>query len=231
MTEQMATNSDKELITKTLTRYLLALVFVGAMIFIPAGSLRFINGWLYIGAFFIPMSFVVIYLLLNDPELLAKRLKTDEKEKPQKLYLVLSLIVSVLTFVIPGLDYKNHWSSVPVWLVILSTVLMLAGYLMFFVVMRQNSYASRVIEIQEKQKLIDTGLYSLVRHPLYLSATIFYFFTPLVLGSFYAMIPMIFIVGLLIMRIKNEEKVLLKGLDGYGEYMKKVKYRILPFIW
>jgi protein-S-isoprenylcysteine O-methyltransferase Ste14 len=158
-------------------------------------------------------------------------MKTDEKEKIQKLYLVLSVIASVVTFVLPGLDYRYHWSSVPEWLVILATLFMISGYIMFFIVMKQNSYASRVIEIQEEQKLIDTGLYSLVRHPMYFSATMLYFFAPLVLGSFYAMIPMIFIPGLLVMRIKNEEKVLLEGLKGYDQYMKKVKYRYLPFIW
>lgn len=215
----------------TLTRYLLVLVFVGLLIFLPAGSLNFRNGWLFIGALFIPMIFVMIYLLIKDPDLLEKRMKTKEKEKPQKVYLVLSIIVSIITFILPGLDYRFHWSSVPFWVVILSTVLMITGYAMFFLVMKQNSYASRVIEIQEDQKLIDTGLYSLVRHPMYFSATLLYFFAPLILGSYYAMIPMIFIPVLLVIRIKNEEKVLLEGLKDYDLYMKKVKYRLIPYIW
>lgn len=215
----------------TMTRYFSAVIFMVCLIFLPAGSLKFLNGWLFMGALFVPMIFVMIYLLINDPELLEKRFKTDEKEKVQKLYLLLSIIASVATFVLPGLDYRYNWSSVPDWIIFLSTVFMVTGYAMFFMVMRQNSYASRIIEIQEDQKLIDTGLYSIVRHPMYLSATILYFFAPLVLGSYYAMISMIFMPGLLVIRIKNEEKVMLAGLKGYDEYMKKVKYRYLPFIW
>ena len=227
----MKNSVDGKLIIMTLTRYLLVLVFVGLLIFLPAGSLNFRNGWLFIGALFIPMIFVMIYLLIKDPDLLEKRMKTKEKEKPQKVYLVLSIIVSIITFILPGLDYRFHWSSVPFWVVILSTVLMITGYAMFFLVMKQDSYASRVIEIQEDQKLIDTGLYSLVRHPMYFSATLLYFFAPLILGSYYAMIPMIFIPVLLVIRIKNEEKVLLEGLKDYDLYMKKVKYRLIPYIW
>lgn len=227
----MKTSDSMRLIARTLLRYLLAIVFVAAMIFLPAGSLNYINGWLFLGALFVPMFFIFIYLLVNDPELLEKRMKTKEREKVQKIYLLLSIIVSVITFVLPGFDYRYHWSSVPNWLVILSTILMISGYIMFFLVMKQNSYASRVIEIQAEQKLIDTGFYSLVRHPMYFSATILYFFSPLVLGSYYAMIPMVFIPGLLVIRIKNEEEVLISGLNGYKEYMKKVKYRLLPFIW
>jgi protein-S-isoprenylcysteine O-methyltransferase Ste14 len=225
------TRPDRKLIALTFSRYISVLIFVGALIFLPAGTFKFLNGWLFMAALFIPMIFVMGYLLIKDPELLEKRMKTNEKEKPQKLYLVLSIIISLLTFVLPGLDYRFRWSSVPVWLVIFSTVLMITGYAMFFIVMKQNSYASRVIEIQEEQKLIDTGMYALVRHPMYFSATILYFFAPLVLGSYYAMIPMIFLPGLLVMRIKNEEEVLLKGLKGYEDYMKKVKYRFLPYIW
>jgi protein-S-isoprenylcysteine O-methyltransferase Ste14 len=220
-----------KLIILTATRYFLALLFVGLLVFLPAGTFKFWNGWLFIGALFIPMIFVMIYLLINDPDLLVKRMKTDEKEKPQKIYLILSIIVSTITFILPGLDYRFHWSSVPVWVVILSTVFMITGYLLFFLVMKQNTYASRVIEIQEEQKLINTGLYSFVRHPMYFSATILYAFAPLVLGSYYALIPMVLIPALLIIRINNEEKVLINGLKGYDEYMKKVKFRLIPCIW
>jgi protein-S-isoprenylcysteine O-methyltransferase Ste14 len=220
-----------KLLFKTLLRYISGVIFIGAIIFLPAGSFEFMNGWIFLGALFVPMLFALIYLFIYDPELLIKRMKTKEKESTQKLYLVFSIIVSLVTFTLPGFDYRYQWSSVPDWLVIVSCVLMITGYVMFFIVMKQNSYASRVIEIQEEQKLIDDGMYSLVRHPMYFSATILYFFAPLVLGSYYAMIPMIFITGLLAMRIKNEEKVLLGGLKGYDQYMKKVKYRFLPFIW
>lgn len=227
----MKTKADGKLIITTITRYILVVLFLIMLIFLPAGSFKFWNGWLFIGALCIPMIFVMIYLIINDPDLLVKRMKTDEKEKPQKRYLLFSIIASVITFVLPGLDYRFNWSSVPIWLVIVATAFMIAGYVMFFIVMKQNSYASRVVEIQEEQKLIDTGLYSLVRHPMYFGATILYGFSPLTLGSYYAMIPMMFIPLLLIIRIKNEEEVLRKGLKGYDEYMKKVKFRIIPYIW
>lgn len=209
----------------------MAFIFVAALLFIPAGSLDYYNGWLFLCSLFIPMSLVMIYLVVKDPALLEKRMKTDEKEKTQKVYLVLSILATIATFAIPGFDYRYQWSFVPVWLVAISTVFMITGYIVFFMVMKQNSYASRVVEIQEEQKLIDTGLYSIVRHPLYFGAIILYGFTPLVLGSYYALIPMVLIPLLLAVRIINEEKVLLSGLKGYDEYMKKVKFRLIPFIW
>jgi len=141
------------------------------------------------------------------------------------------MIAFFVTFIIPGLDFRFNWSNVPLVVVLISTLIMLSGYMMVFIAMKQNTHASRVIEIQDEQKLIDTGLYSFVRHPMYLGGTILYGFAPLVLGSFYALIPMVFIPILLIIRIKNEEKVLINGLKGYDEYMKKVKYRLIPFIW
>jgi len=216
---------------KVIIVYLLSLFLVGLLIFVPAGSLKFWNGWLFLGALFIPMFCALVYLLSRDPDLLVRRMKTKEKEKTQKIYLILSIIVFLVTFIIPGLDFKYSWSTVPLSVVLTSTFMMMSGYLMVFIVMKQNTYASRVIEIQDEQKLIDTGMYSFVRHPMYLGATILYGFAPLVLGSFYALIPMVFIPILLIIRIRNEEKVLIAGLKGYDEYLKKVKYRLLPFIW
>ena len=231
-TNEISNQSVKAKLTgQVITRYLLSLLFVSLLLFIPAGTLKFWNAWVFILALFIPMFFVMIYLLRNDPELLQKRMKTREKERPQKVYLVLSIITSIFTYLIPGLDYRYHWSGVPPWLVILATVIMLAGYFLFFVVMKQNSYASRVIEIQKDQKLIDTGLYSLVRHPMYTAGSILFCSTPLVLGSYFALIPVLFLPILLIIRALNEEKVLKSNLAGYEEYMKKVKYRLIPFIW
>jgi len=221
----------KLLIIRALVMYILSLLFMVLLIFLPAGSLKFRNGWLFIGVLFTAMFIVLTWLMVKDPDLLAKRLKTKEKEKPQKAYLTLSMIVLLFTFIIPGLDYRFHWSDVPVPIVVVATVIMLAGYLIFFAVMRQNTYASRVIEIQEGQKLIDTGLYSLVRHPMYLGASILFVPAPLVLGSWYALIPVVLVPILLIIRIMNEEKVLVNGLKGYSEYMKKVRYRLIPYIW
>ncbi len=222
---------SKLLIIRALAMYLFSLLFVVLVIFLPAGSLKFWNGWLFIGVLFTAMIFVLTWLLVKDPDLLAKRMKTKEKEKPQKAYVILSIIVFFITFIIPGLDYRFHWSDVPVPVVIVSTVIMMAGYVIFFAVMRQNTYASRVIEIQEGQKLIDTGLYSLVRHPMYLGGSILFVSAPVVLGSWYAFITALFIPILLIIRIMNEEKVLINGLKGYSEYTKKVKYRLIPYIW
>lgn len=227
----MKTKIDGKLLAKALRMYLSALAVVGLILFLPAGSLKFWNAWLYLAVLFGAMFFVLIYLISNDPALLEKRLKTKEPEKQQKWYLATSWTAFLLIFILPGLDFRFHWSDVPVWLVILSTALVLAGYSMFFLVMKQNSYASRVVEIQEEQRLIDTGLYSVVRHPMYLAATIIFLFTPLVLGSFYAVIPALLIPFFLAWRISNEEKVLLQGLKGYDDYMKKVKYRLVPFVW
>lgn len=227
----MKAENKSLLVLRALLIYFLTFFLVSLLIFIPAGSLKFWNGWLFIGALFIPMSCILIYLLAKNPDLLVKRLKTKEKEKAQKTYLILSTIVSIITFIVPGLDFRFNWSDVPVSVVLISTIIMISGYLMFFIVMKQNTYASRVIEIQDDQKLIDTGFYSFIRHPMYLAGTILYGFAPLVLGSFYALIPMVFIPILLIIRIKNEEKVLVNGLKGYDEYMKRVRYRLFPFIW
>lgn len=227
----MKSGIRKLLIIRALIMYLGGLLIVGMLIFLPAGSIKFWNGWLFLGGLFIPMFCILVYLLVKDPDLLARRLKAKEKENVQKKYVILSSIASFVTFIIPGLDFRFNWSDVPVPVVLMSTVLMVSGYLMFFIVMRQNTYASRVIEIQDEQKLIDTGLYSLVRHPMYLAATILYGFAPLVLGSFYALIPMAFVPVLLVIRIGNEEKVLTNGLKGYDEYVKKVKFRLLPYIW
>jgi protein-S-isoprenylcysteine O-methyltransferase Ste14 len=233
----MAVNENKKislqpkLIIQVLTRYILALLFIGLLLFVPAASFKFWNAWLFMVGLFIPMFFVMTYLIIKDPELMQKRMKMKEKEKTQKIYVVLSIIIFMITYMIPGFDFKYHWSKVPFWLVMVSTIIMIIGYFMFFTVMKQNSYASRVIEIQKGQKVIDTGLYSVVRHPMYLAALILFGISPLVLGSFYALIPMLFIPLLLIIRILNEEKVLQNNLPGYKEYMKKIKYRLIPLIW
>lgn len=220
-----------KILMQVFIRYILSLIFVSVILFLPAGSLKFWNAWLFLSALFIPMLFVLIYLIIKDPELLKKRIKTKEKEKTQKIYLVLSMITIIVTFIVPGLDFKYHWSQLPDWLVVVATVIMILGYYMFFMVMKQNSYASRVIEIQKGQKVIDSGLYSIVRHPMYLAATILFCSVPIILGSLYGTIPVIFIPFLLIIRIQNEEKVLKENLKGYSEYMKKVRYKLIPLIW
>ncbi len=216
---------------KVLIRFFLVFIFIGILIFLPAGTLKFFNGWLFVAGLLIPMTFTLIYLLIKDPELLEKRIKIKEKENAQKKYIKLSILLFVIAYIIPGLDFRFKWSSVPMWLVMVSLLTMICGYIGFIIVMLQNRYASRIIEIQNEQKLIDTGLYSFVRHPMYLSAIILYVASALVLGSYYTLIPMLLLPFLLAYRIKNEEKVLIKGLPGYEEYTKRVKYRMIPFIW
>lgn len=177
------------------------------------------------------MLFALIYLFIKDPGLIEKRMHIKEKDKAQKLYVKVSIIFFIITFIIPGLDYRFSWSHIPLRLVITATIIMILGYIMFFIVMTENSYASRIIEIQVNQKVIDYGLYSIIRHPLYLSSLILYGASPIVLGSYYALIPMMLLPAILVYRIINEEKLLINGLEGYKDYMKKVRYRLIPYIW
>lgn len=226
------TNLDKKsLAVKAIIRFLSGLLIIGCFLFIPAGTFNYWNGWLFIGSIFIPMIFVLIYLLIKDPELLEKRFKTKEKEKEQRFIQKIGIAPTIIGFLLPGFDYRFNWSNVPMWLVVIATILVVSGYILFIIVMKQNSYASRVIEIQQNQKVIDYGLYSKVRHPMYLAAIIIMLSSPLVLGSYYALISMALYPLIIIFRIKNEEEVLKKGLAGYDEYLKKVKYRLIPLIW
>lgn len=221
----------RTILLKAIIRLFLAFIFIIMVIFIPAGTVRYFNGWLFIAGLLIPMTFALTYLFFKDPELLEKRINLKEKEEEQKKYVKLSFLLFVIANIIPGLDFRFGWSNVPLWLVLVSLAFMISGYIMFIMVMLQNRYASRVIEIQKEQKLIDSGLYSIVRHPMYLAATILYLSSSLVLGSFYALIPMALLPFLLGYRIINEEKVLINGLQGYDKYIKKVKYRMIPFFW
>ncbi len=226
-----STAGRRRLLATVVIRFMLAFLVLGLLLFVSAGSIKFWNAWIYLGALFFPMIGMLIYLYKHDADLLERRMRVREKEKEQKRYVKISLLIFVAAFIVPGLDFRFQWSSVPVWLAALSVTGVLLGYAMFVAVMVQNSYASRVIEVQEGQKVIETGLYSFVRHPLYLAAIILYLFSPLVLGSFFGIIPMLLLPILLAYRIVNEEKVLIDGLDGYAEYVRKVKYRLIPFIW
>jgi protein-S-isoprenylcysteine O-methyltransferase Ste14 len=221
----------QQLIGMALSRLIPGILIISAILFIPAGSIKFWNAWLFMGVLFIPMLFVVIYLIIRDPELLFKRMNTNEKEKTQKKVVLLTSIIFLSVFIISGLDYRFQWSTVPLLVEILTALIVLIGYILFFMVMRQNSYASRVVEIQEKQKVIDTGLYGIVRHPMYSAAILMFMFMPLVLGSFYALIPLVIFPFQMSTRMKNEEEILEKGLEGYIEYKKKVRYKVFPFLW
>lgn len=220
-----------KLLLSALTKFLLGLVLVGAILFLPAGSFSFVGGWLFIALLFIPMIFLGVFLFIKSPELLEKRLDAKEKENTQKGVVALSGLLFLAGFIVAGLDYRFAWSHVPTWLVIVASVILLASYALYAEVMRENAYLSRTIEVQEGQKVVDTGLYGIVRHPMY-AVTIWLFLSiPLVLGSFFSLLCFLPYPIIMAVRILNEEKVLTNGLDGYADYKKKVKYRLIPFIW
>ena len=220
-----------KLFLSALTKFLCGLVLVGALLFLPAGSFAFVGGWIFIGLLFIPMLILGAVLLVKSPELLQKRLSAKEKENTQKSVVALSGLLFLAGFIIAGLDYRFGWSHVPAWLVIVASVILLASYALYAEVMRENAYLSRTIEVQEGQKVVSSGLYGIVRHPMY-AVTIWLFLSiPLVLGSFWSLLCFLPYPIIMAVRILNEERVLSKGLEGYEDYKKKVKYRLIPFIW
>ena len=220
-----------KLFLSALTKFFCGLVLVGALLFLPAGSFAFVGGWIFIGLLFIPMLILGAVLLAKSPELLQKRLSAKEKENTQKGVVALSGLLFLVGFIVAGLDYRFGWSHVPAWLVIVASVTLSASYALYAEVMRENAYLSRTIEVQEGQKVVSTGLYGIVRHPMY-AVTIWLFLSiPLVLGSFWAFLCFLPYPIIMAVRILNEERVLSKGLEGYEDYKKKVKYRLIPFIW
>ena len=220
-----------KLFLSALTKFLCGLVLVGALLFLPAGSFAFTGGWIFIGLLFIPMLILGAVLLIKSPELLEKRLDAKEKENTQKGVVALSGLLFLAGFIIAGLDYRFGWSHVPTWLVIVASVILLASYALYAEVMRENAYLSRTIEVQEGQKVVSTGLYGIVRHPMYAVTVWLFLSIPLVLGSFFSLLCFLPYPIIMAVRILNEEKVLAEGLDGYADYKKKVKYRLIPFIW
>ena len=220
-----------KLIINALTKFLLGLVLVGAMLFLPAGTLSYPGAWLFLGLLFIPMLILGIAMLLKSPALLAKRLDSKEKEATQKGVVALAGLMFPVGFVLSAFDFRHSWSQAPVWLTITASVLFLVGYAMYAEVMRENAYLSRTIEVQEHQTVIDTGLYGIVRHPMYLATLLMFLPLPLVLGSLWGLIPFALYPVIIVIRILNEEKVLTEGLAGYAEYKQKVKYRLIPGIW
>jgi len=211
---------------------LVPLMFLtAAFIFIPAGTLDYWQGWLFLATLFIPMLCVMFYMLKYERGLLEKRINPKEKRTEQAWIQIVNTILVIAMAVIAGLDHRLGWSRMPVWAVIASAVLMLAGYITFIKIMLYNEYASRTIEIQKGQKLVSSGPYAVIRHPMYAAGIFLYIFVPLVLGSLWALIPMLFLPFTLMLRIIDEEKALIKGLKGYKQYMKIVKYRLMPWVW
>lgn len=219
------------LLFSALTKYIMGLLLVGALLFVPAGTLSYVNGWLFIGLLFVPMLILGAVLFIKSPELLKKRLDAREKENTQKGVVALSALLFLAGFIVAGLDHRFGWTQVPRWCVILSSVILLVSYALYAEVMRENAYLSRTIKVQEDQKVIDKGLYGIVRHPMY-AVTIWLFLSiPVILGSWWALLCFLPYVAVIVIRITNEEKVLEAGLEGYSDYKKRVKYRIIPFVW
>lgn len=220
-----------KLVISAVTKYLAGVVLVGLLLFLPAGTIAYWNGLLFAGLLFIPMLLLGIVLFVKAPELLEKRLRGKEKESEQKGVIAVSGLVFLGGFILAGLDFRFGWSNVPLWLVCLAAVLFLSSYGLYAEVMRENAYLSRTVEVQEGQKVIDTGLYGIVRHPMYAVTVLMYLSMPLLLGSWIAFVIFLIYPIVLVFRIRNEEAILEQGLEGYTEYKKKVRYRMIPFIW
>ena len=220
-----------KLLFSALIKFSIGILFVGLILFLPAGTLNFYNAWLFMGLLFIPMFILGFFLFIKSPELLEKRLNAKEKENTQKGVVGFSAILFLASFLIAGFDFHFGWTQVPIGCVILASVILLVSYALYAEVMRENIYLARTIEVQENQKVIDTGLYGIIRHPMY-AVTIWLFLSiPVVLGSWWALLCMAPYPFLIAIRILNEEKVLENNLSGYKEYKAKVKYRLVPFIW
>lgn len=222
---------DIKLLFQALTKFLIGVVIYGLLIFLPAGSFQYWQGWLMMWVLFLPILFAGISMLLNNPELLRKRLSAKEEQKEQKWVVVLSTVIFVAAFVVAGLNWRFHWLLLSEWAVWAATAAYLLGYNLYAVVLRENTYLSRTIEVQENQKVIDTGLYGIVRHPMYTATIILFLSMPLVLASPISFLIMLLYILLIAKRIRNEEAVLEQGLKGYSEYKQRVKYKVFPYIW
>ena len=220
-----------KLFWNALTKLLLGLVLVGLFLFLPAGTVEYPNAWIFLGVLFVPVTVMGAVLFWKAPDLLEKRLHHKEAEKTQKGVIALSGLMFPVGFILSALDFRFWWSEVPTWLVILSSALFLGGYAMFAEVMRENAYLSRTVEVQKGQRVISTGLYGVVRHPMYLATLLMFLPIPLILGSYWGLVPMLLYPVILVIRILNEEQVLTEGLEGYAEYKSKVRYRLIPFVW
>ena len=221
----------KTLFGQAITKFLLGVILVGVLLFLPAGSFEYWNGWLLMGILFVPMFIAGLVMLRKNPELLQKRLDAREKESEQRSVVALSGLMFLAAFIVAGLDWRLGWTNMPVWMVWVAAGLFLLSYLLYAEVLRENTYLSRTIEVQEDQKVIDTGLYGIVRHPMYMATLVLFLSMPLVLGSLYSFLIMLVYIPIIAKRIRNEEKVLEEGLPGYKEYKQKVRYKVIPFIW
>lgn len=213
------------------SKFLLGVIIVGILLFIPANSFNYWQAWLFMGILFIPMFIAGIILMIKNPDLLKRRLNAKEKEKKQRVVVLLSGLMFILGFVIAGLNYRFSWFILPNIVVIISSIIFIISYILYAEVLRENAYLLRTIEVEKDQKVVDTGLYGIVRHPMYLVTIILFLMIPLILGSIISFIIFLIYPVIIVKRINNEEKVLEKDLVGYKEYQKKVKYKLIPYIW
>ena len=222
---------DRKLFVSAIAKFTVGVVLVGALIFLPAGTLAFPNGWLLMGILFVPMFCAGLVMMAKNPYLLSRRLDAKEKENEQSLVVKLSGLMFLTGFILAGLDFRFGWLKLPGWVSIVGAALFLLSYVMYAEVLRENTYLSRTIEVQEGQKVVDTGLYGIVRHPMYSATLVLFLSMPLVLGSLISFLVFLAYPTIIAKRIRNEEKVLEEGLPGYREYKQKVRYRLIPYIW
>ena len=222
---------EKKLFFQALTKFLFGLILICALLFIPAGTINYPNGWLFICLLFIPMFIVGIIVFIKSPSLLRRRLNAKEEQDEQKIVLFASGIMFLLSFALAGLNFRFGWFSLPGIVIPIASIIFLLSYIMYGEVLRENAYLSRTVEVSDNQKVVDTGLYGLVRHPMYTSTIFLFLSMPLVLDSIFSFIVMLIYPMIIIFRIKNEEEFLEKELMGYKEYKEKVKYRLIPYLW
>lgn len=220
-----------KLLTQAFIKYLSGLLLMGLLLFLPAGTFAYFNGWLFIGLLFLPMLFLGILLFWKAPDLLSKRLQARETQPGQIGVIVLSSLMFVAGFLLAGLDFRFGWTQVPGWLVIAASLLLVFSYGLYAEVLRENEWVSRTVEIQENQQVVDTGLYGIVRHPMYAVTTVLFLSMPLVLGSWIAFAVFLAYPAILVKRIRGEEALLEAELPGYTDYQKKVPWRMIPFLW
>ena len=222
---------DSKLFVKAITKFMSGLILVGLLLFLPAGTFAYPQGWLLIGILFVPMFIAGLIMIKKSPELLRKRLNVKEEQAEQKTVILLSGLMFLASFIIAGLNFRFGWIRLPLWVSYAAALLFLAGYVLYAEVLRENVWLSRTVEVQENQKVIDTGLYGIVRHPMYMSTLILFLAMPLVLGSVISFVIMLLYIPIIAKRIRNEEQVLENGLEGYTEYRKRIRYKVIPFVW
>lgn len=222
---------DKTLLRQAMIKFFSGVLLVGLLLFLPAGTLYFRRAWLLMGILFIPMFLAGLVMLFKSPELLRRRLKARESEGEQRTVIALSGLMFLLSFILAGLNYRSDWMMLPRWVSLAAAAVFLLGYGFFGEVLRENVYLARTVEVEKGQKLIDTGLYGIVRHPMYSATVLMFLAMPLVLGSPLSFAVMLLYLPIIAKRIRNEEQVLSKGLEGYKEYCGRVKYRLFPWIW